>query len=59
LPISGENIGVFLKKNNVMIKLFQKLALVLAKNANIFAKFFGENILKLQHRYQGDQGSML
>jgi hypothetical protein len=29
-----------------MIKVFQKLALVRAKNANILAKFFGENIFK-------------
>jgi hypothetical protein len=30
-----------------MIKFLQKLALVLAKNANIFDEFFGENILKI------------
>jgi hypothetical protein len=36
----------FFSKTNVMLNFFQKLAVVLAKNANIFAKFFGENILK-------------
>jgi hypothetical protein len=29
-----------------MIKFLQKVTVVWAKNANIFAKFFGENILK-------------
>jgi hypothetical protein len=37
----------FLSKTNVMINFFQKLAVVWAKNANIFTKFFGENILKI------------
>jgi hypothetical protein len=46
LPIFCEKIGVFLK-TNVMIKFLQKVAAVWAKNANIFAKFFGENILKI------------
>jgi hypothetical protein len=36
----------FLSKINVMIKFLQILAPVWAKNANIFAKFFGENIYK-------------
>jgi hypothetical protein len=40
-PIFGEKIGVF-SKTNVMIKFLEKLAVVLAKNANIIAKFFGE-----------------
>jgi uncharacterized membrane protein len=30
-----------------MIKFLQKVAAVGAKNANIFAKFFGENIFKI------------
>jgi hypothetical protein len=34
----------FFSKTNGMTIFFQKLAVVLAKNANIFAKFFGENI---------------
>jgi hypothetical protein len=37
----------FLSKTNVMINFFQKLAVVWAKNANIFTKFFGENIFKI------------
>jgi hypothetical protein len=34
----------FFSQTNVMIKFLQKEAVVLAKNANFFAKFFGENI---------------
>jgi hypothetical protein len=34
----------FFSKTNVMIKFSQKLSLVLAKNANIFAKIFGKSI---------------
>jgi hypothetical protein len=34
----------FFSKTNVMIKFLQKLAVGWAKNANIFAKFLGENI---------------
>jgi hypothetical protein len=30
-----------------MIKFLQKLAIVWAKNANVFVKFFVENILKI------------
>jgi hypothetical protein len=37
----------FFSKINVMIKFFQNSALFLVKNANFFAKFFGENILKI------------
>jgi hypothetical protein len=36
----------FRSKTNVIIKFLQKVAVVWAKNANIFARFFGENILK-------------
>jgi hypothetical protein len=43
LPIFCEKMAFF-SKTNVMIKFFQKLAVVWAKNANIFAKFFCENI---------------
>jgi hypothetical protein len=41
-----QKIGVF-SKTNVMIKCFAKTSSTLSKNANIFAKFFGENILKI------------
>jgi hypothetical protein len=37
--------GVFLK-NKCYDQFFKKLAVVRAKNANIFVKFFGPNILK-------------
>jgi hypothetical protein len=37
----------FFSKTNDMFKFLQKLAVVWTKNANIFAKFFGENILKI------------
>jgi hypothetical protein len=37
----------FFSKTNVMINFFQNLALFWVKNANIFAKFFGANILKI------------
>jgi hypothetical protein len=36
----------FFSKTNVMIKILHNLALFRVKNANFFAKFFGENILK-------------
>jgi hypothetical protein len=42
----GEKIGVFLK-NQCNGQIFAKIAVVLAKNANIFANFFSENILKI------------
>jgi hypothetical protein len=34
----------FFLNTNVMINFFQNLALFWVKNANFFAKFFGENI---------------
>jgi hypothetical protein len=37
----------FFSKTNAMIKIFHILALFLVKNANFFAEFFGENILKI------------
>jgi hypothetical protein len=37
----------FFSKTNVMVKFLQKLAVVSAKNANIFVKFLGKNILKI------------
>jgi hypothetical protein len=37
----------FFSKTNVMIKFLQKVAAIWAKNANIFAKFYGENIFKI------------
>jgi hypothetical protein len=36
----------FFSKTNVMIKVLHNLALFRVKNANFFAEFFGENILK-------------
>jgi hypothetical protein len=45
LPIFCEKNGI--KKNNVMIRFLQKLAVVWAKNAHIRAQFFGENIFKI------------
>jgi hypothetical protein len=35
---------VFFLNTNVVMNFFQNLALFLVKNANFFAKFFGENI---------------
>jgi hypothetical protein len=46
LQIFGEKNGVFLK-NQCYDQFFQKLALFWVKNANFFAKFFGENIFKI------------
>jgi hypothetical protein len=37
----------FSSKTNVMIIFLQKLAVVLAKNANIFANSIGESIYKI------------
>jgi hypothetical protein len=37
----------FFSKTNVMIKILQSLPLFWVKNANFFAEFFGENILKI------------
>jgi hypothetical protein len=37
----------FFSKINVMIKILHNLALFRVKNVNFFAKFFGENILKI------------
>jgi hypothetical protein len=45
-PFSAKNIAFF-SKTNVMIIFLQKLEVAWAKNANIFAKFFGENIVKI------------
>jgi hypothetical protein len=47
LPIFCENIAAFFSKINVVIKFFQQLAVVWEKNANIFAKYFCENILEI------------
>jgi hypothetical protein len=46
-PIFDEKKLAFFSKTNVMVIFFQNLALFWVKNANIFAKFFGENILKI------------
>jgi hypothetical protein len=45
----------FFSKTNVMIKFSQKLAVARAKNANIFAKFFGENIFKIKTSIPGNK----
>jgi hypothetical protein len=45
-PFSQKKFGVFLK-NQCYDHLKKNLALFWVKNANIFAKFFGENILKI------------
>jgi hypothetical protein len=37
----------FFSKTNVMIKFLHNLALFRVKDANFFAEFFGENILKI------------
>jgi hypothetical protein len=44
--ISAKKLAFF-SKNNVMIKFLYNLALFWVKNANFFAKFFVENILKI------------
>jgi hypothetical protein len=44
--IFGEKLAFF-SKINVMIKILHNLALFWVKNVNFFAKFFGENILKI------------
>jgi hypothetical protein len=46
LPIFGEKNGVFLK-NQCYDQIFAKGSSSLSKKANIFAKFFVENILKI------------
>jgi hypothetical protein len=43
ITIFGEKIGVFLK-NQCYDQIFTKSNRSLGKNANVFAKFFGENI---------------
>jgi hypothetical protein len=45
-PFSTKKLAFF-SKTNVMINFFQNLALFRVKNAIFFAKFFGENILKI------------
>jgi hypothetical protein len=46
LTIFGEKICVFLK-NQCYDQIFAKASRCLSKSANIFAKFFGENISKI------------
>jgi hypothetical protein len=46
LPIFAKKLAFF-SKTNVMIKFLHNLALFRVKNANFFAEFFGENILKI------------
>jgi hypothetical protein len=47
LPMFGEIICVFLKNQCYDHNFCKKLAVVWAKNADIFAKFFGETIFKI------------
>jgi hypothetical protein len=47
ITIFGEKIGVFLKNQCYDHYFLQKIAVVWAKNAKFFAKFFGENIFKI------------
>jgi hypothetical protein len=44
---SAKKLVFFFSKTNVMIIFLHNLVLFLAKNANFFAEFFGENILKI------------
>jgi hypothetical protein len=53
LPIFGEKNGVFLK-NQCYDQIFENWALFWVKNANFFAKFFGENISKIITSVPGD-----
>jgi hypothetical protein len=46
----------FFLKTNVMIKLFHNVALFRVKNANFFAEFCGENILKIITSVPGFEG---
>jgi hypothetical protein len=46
LQLSAKKLAFF-SKTNVMIKILHNVALFGVKNANFFAKFFGENILKI------------
>jgi hypothetical protein len=46
LPIFGEKVAFF-SETNILIKRLHKLAVVGAKNANIFDEFFGKTILKI------------
>jgi hypothetical protein len=46
LTIFGKKLAFF-SKTNVMVIVLHNLALYLVKDANFFAKFFGENILKI------------
>jgi hypothetical protein len=46
LPIFGEKIGVFLKYQ-CYDQLFSKFSYVLSQKRHFFAKFFGENIIKI------------
>jgi hypothetical protein len=52
---SATKIGVFLNDQCYDL-FFQKLAVIWAKNANIFATFFGENILKMITAVPGHPG---
>jgi hypothetical protein len=49
----------FFPKPIVVIKCFQKLAVVWAKNANHFAKRFGENIFQIVTAVPGEKTNRL
>jgi hypothetical protein len=52
-------IGVFLKDQGYVHNFLQNLAVVWAKNANIFAKFFGEKVFKIITSVPGHPGKDL
>jgi hypothetical protein len=55
---SAKKIGVFSQKPMLSSQFLQKLEVLRAKNANIFAKFFGENIFKIIASVPGHPASM-
>jgi hypothetical protein len=53
---SAKKLAFFSQKPMLWSQFLQKLAVVWAKSANIFAKFFGENILKIITSVPGHTG---
>jgi hypothetical protein len=49
----------FFSKTNVMIKFLHNLALIRVKNGNFYAKFLGENILKIITSVPGTLGLLV
>jgi hypothetical protein len=56
LQISGEKIGVF-HKNQCYDQIIAKTSISLSKKRQFFAKFFGENMLKIITPVPGHTGS--